>query len=91
MVSTATSRNTQIEHTKRYKGFCFTSRLCRTAEEVRVAGGKITREPAPMPGIGTKVTKVQDPDGWTLAFVDNADFLQELCSAGTLEGPTCSS
>ena len=62
---------------------------CRTAEQVRAAGYTVSREPAPVPGIGTRVTKVQDPDGWTLAFVDNGDFLQELCKADLLQGPAC--
>ena len=55
---------------------------CRTAEEVRSAGGKILQEPGAIGGIGTQVTKVADPDGWILAFVDNSDFLAELRKAG---------
>ena len=68
---------------------CSTDDVYKTAEAIRDAGGSITREPSPVPGIGTKVMKTADPDGWTLAFVDNSDFVQELCKAGKLEGPLC--
>ena len=68
---------------------CSTDDVFRSAEAMRAAGAAITREPAPVPGIGTKVMKVADPDGWTLAFVDSGDFEQELCKAGTLSGPRC--
>jgi hypothetical protein len=35
----------------------------KTAEQIRAAGGNITREPGPVPGIGTKITACTDPDG----------------------------
>ncbi|KAJ6822147.1 lactoylglutathione lyase-like [Iris pallida] len=41
-------------------------------------GGKITRQPGPIPGINTKITSFLDPDGWKVVLVDNADFLKEL-------------
>ncbi|XP_078437174.1 lactoylglutathione lyase GLX1-like [Wolffia australiana] len=41
-------------------------------------GGKITRQPGPIPGINTKITSFLDPDGWKVVFVDNVDFLKEL-------------
>ncbi|KAI0495206.1 lactoylglutathione lyase GLX1 [Dendrobium catenatum] len=41
-------------------------------------GGKITRQPGPIPGINTKVTSFLDPDGWKVVFVDHSDFLKEL-------------
>uniref|UniRef100_A0A0C9RQR9 Lactoylglutathione lyase n=1 Tax=Wollemia nobilis TaxID=56998 RepID=A0A0C9RQR9_9CONI len=55
-----------------------TDDVYRTAEAVRLAGGKITREPGPLPGISTKITACLDPDGWKTVFVDNADFFKEL-------------
>jgi len=55
-----------------------TDDVYKTAEAVRRAGGKITREPGPLPGISTKITACLDPDGWKAVFVDNADFLKEL-------------
>lgn len=55
-----------------------TDDVYKTAEAVRQAGGKITREPGPLPGINTKITACLDPDGWKSVFVDNADFLKEL-------------
>nr|BAK22529.1 glyoxalase I homolog 1 [Allium cepa] len=41
-------------------------------------GGKITRQPGPIPGINTKITSFLDPDGWKTVLVDSADFLKEL-------------
>ncbi|KAL3690199.1 hypothetical protein R1sor_016508 [Riccia sorocarpa] len=55
-----------------------TDDVYKTAEAVRHFGGKIGREPGPIPVINTKITAVFDPDGWKSVFVDNADFLQEL-------------
>lgn len=50
----------------------------KTAEDIRQAGGKITREPGPLPGLNTKILATTDPDGWKVVFVDEADFLAEL-------------
>ncbi|KAG2718397.1 hypothetical protein I3843_03G210800 [Carya illinoinensis] len=55
-----------------------TDDVYRTAEAVKLVGGKITREPGPLPGISTKITACLDPDGWKTVFVDNVDFLKEL-------------
>ncbi|TVU16907.1 hypothetical protein EJB05_32910, partial [Eragrostis curvula] len=55
-----------------------TDDVYKTAEVVRLNGGKITREPGPLPGISTKITACTDPDGWKTVFVDNIDFLKEL-------------
>eukprot|EP00250_Pteridium_aquilinum_P024438 c29078_g1_i1 orf=267-1430(-) len=55
-----------------------TDDVYKTAEAVREAGGKITREPGPLPGINTKIFACLDPDGWKSVFVDNKDFLKEL-------------
>jgi len=55
-----------------------TDDVYKTAEAVRDAGGKLTREPGPLPGINTKITAALDPDGWKTVFVDNVDFLKEL-------------
>ncbi len=45
-----------------------TDDVYKSAEAVRVTtqehGGKITREPGPIPGINTKITSFLDPDGW---------------------------
>ncbi|XP_020593985.1 lactoylglutathione lyase [Phalaenopsis equestris] len=41
-------------------------------------GGKITRQPGPIPGLNTKITSFLDPDGWKVVFVDHSDFLKEL-------------
>ena len=50
----------------------------KTAAQVEAAGGKVTRPPGPVPGIGTKITATTDPDGWKVVFVDEADFNAEL-------------
>ena len=43
--------------------------MYKTAEAIKLAGGKITREPGPVPGIKTKITLCVDPDGWkTVCF-----------------------
>eukprot|EP00249_Psilotum_nudum_P037229 c999_g1_i1 orf=253-1113(+) len=55
-----------------------TDDVYKTAEAIRKAGGKIIREPGPLPGINTKILACLDPDGWKTVFVDNADFLKEL-------------
>ncbi|KAK4481238.1 hypothetical protein RD792_012121 [Penstemon davidsonii] len=55
-----------------------TNDVYRTAEAVKLCGGKVTREPGPLPGISTKITACLDPDGWKTVFVDNIDFLKEL-------------
>eukprot|EP00246_Nothoceros_aenigmaticus_P006914 TRINITY_DN2031_c0_g1_i2.p1 TRINITY_DN2031_c0_g1~~TRINITY_DN2031_c0_g1_i2.p1 ORF type:complete len:354 (+),score=46.98 TRINITY_DN2031_c0_g1_i2:55-1116(+) len=41
-----------------------TNDVYKTAQCVRSAGGKITREPGPLQGIGTKIVAALDPDGW---------------------------
>lgn len=55
-----------------------TTDVYKTAEQIRAAGGAITREPGPVPGIGTKILATTDPDGWKYVLVDNEDFLNEL-------------
>ncbi|XP_041991051.1 probable lactoylglutathione lyase, chloroplastic isoform X2 [Salvia splendens] len=55
-----------------------TDDVYKTAEAVKLSGGKVTREPGPLPGINTKITACLDPDGWKTVFVDNIDFLKEL-------------
>jgi lactoylglutathione lyase len=44
-------------------------------------GGKITRQPGPIPGLNTKITAFLDPDGWKVVLVDHIDFLKELGKA----------
>ncbi|CAH1418843.1 unnamed protein product [Lactuca virosa] len=55
-----------------------TDDVYKSAEAVKVFGGKITREPGPLPDIDTKITACLDPDGWKTVLVDNVDFLKEL-------------
>jgi lactoylglutathione lyase len=54
----------------------------KSAEQIKAAGGKITREAGPLPGLGTKILATVDPDGWKYVLVDNQDFLKELEEAG---------
>lgn len=38
---------------------------------IKELGGKVTRQPGPIPGINTKITAFLDPDGWkTVNFLD---------------------
>ncbi|KAI9097539.1 hypothetical protein K1719_025310 [Acacia pycnantha] len=55
-----------------------TNDVYKTAEAIKLYGGKIIREPGPLPGINTKIVACLDPDGWKSVFVDNVDFLREL-------------
>jgi len=55
-----------------------TDDVYKTAQAIKKSGGKITREPAPVPGINTKITACEDPDGWRSVFVDNIDFAKEM-------------
>lgn len=55
-----------------------TNDVYKTAEAIKLGGGKIILEPGPLPGLNTKIVACLDPDGWKLAFVDNVDFLKEL-------------
>lgn len=41
-----------------------TDDVYKSAEAIRISGGKITLEPGPLPGINTKITACLDPDGW---------------------------
>ncbi|KAL5558683.1 hypothetical protein UlMin_034894 [Ulmus minor] len=55
-----------------------TNDVYKTAEAIKLSGGKIILEPGPLPGINTKITACLDPDGWKTVFVDNIDFQREL-------------
>ncbi|CAD6246969.1 unnamed protein product [Miscanthus lutarioriparius] len=59
-----------------------TNDVYKSAEAVDLAtkelGGKILRQPGPLPGINTKIASFVDPDGWKVVLVDNTDFLREL-------------
>jgi len=43
-----------------------TNDVYKTAEAIKLCGGKIIREPGPLPGINTKIVACLDPDGWKL-------------------------
>lgn len=43
-----------------------TDDVYKSAEAIKLSGGKITLEPGPLPGINTKITTCLDPDGWKL-------------------------
>ncbi|XP_020217118.1 probable lactoylglutathione lyase, chloroplastic [Cajanus cajan] len=55
-----------------------TNDVYKTAEAIKLAGGRVTREPGPAPGVRTKITSCVDPDGWKTVFADNVDFRREL-------------
>ncbi|XP_058202500.1 probable lactoylglutathione lyase, chloroplastic isoform X1 [Rhododendron vialii] len=41
-----------------------TNDVYKTAEAIKVFGGKIALQPGPLPGINTKIMACLDPDGW---------------------------
>ncbi len=43
--------------------------LYKTCEDIRVAGGTITREPGPVQGGNTQIAFVQDPDGYKIELI----------------------
>ncbi|KAL8136770.1 hypothetical protein V2J09_002771 [Rumex salicifolius] len=59
---------TVLELTYNYGVAISTDDVYKSAEAVNVVtqelGGKITRQPGPIPGINTKITSFLDPDGW---------------------------
>lgn len=48
------------------------------AKQFEDAGIAVTRAPGPVPGIGTKICAVTDPDGWKTVMVDADDFEKEF-------------
>lgn len=48
------------------------------AEQFKERGIEVTRDPGPVPGIGTKICAVEDPDGWKTVMVDENDFEKEF-------------
>ena len=59
-----------------------TDDVYKTAEAIRLSGGKITREPGPLPGINTKITACLDPDGWKTVCIlpENYFYFDSMCS-----------
>ncbi|MCB4226876.1 lactoylglutathione lyase [Mannheimia haemolytica] len=47
--------------------------IYKTIEDVRAAGGKITREPGPVLGGTTAIAFAEDPDGYKIEFIENKD------------------
>lgn len=55
-----------------------TNDVYKSGEQIKAAGGALTKEPGPVPGIGTKILATVDPDGYKYVLVDEQDFLKEL-------------
>lgn len=55
-----------------------TPNVYEAAEQMKKVGIQLTREPGPVPGIGTKICAVRDPDGWKTVLVDAEDFEKEF-------------
>lgn len=53
-------------------------------------GGKITRQPGPIPGLNTKITSFLDPDGWKVVcnFPEQSNCFKILfcCRIGVMGG-----
>ena len=50
----------------------------KAADNFTEAGIDVARKPGPVPGIGTKICAVKDPDGWKTVLVDAEDFEKEF-------------
>lgn len=66
--------------------------MYKSAEVVKLVtdelGGKITRQPGPVPGINTKITSFLDPDGWkTVSFSLLLGSYVSCCSDFMLQLP----
>ncbi|KAL6776366.1 hypothetical protein ACKKBG_A20855 [Auxenochlorella protothecoides x Auxenochlorella symbiontica] len=55
-----------------------TEDVYKTGDQIKAAGVSLLKEPGPLPGLGTKILSLTDPDGYKIVFVDTADFLKEL-------------
>ena len=40
----------------------------KTADAIKALGYEVTKEPGPLPGLGTKITASVDPDGWKVSL-----------------------
>jgi lactoylglutathione lyase len=47
--------------------------IYKTCEQVRAAGGDITREPGPVKGGTTVIAFITDPDGYKVELIERAD------------------
>ncbi|MBQ5939401.1 MULTISPECIES: lactoylglutathione lyase [unclassified Massilia] len=47
--------------------------IYKTCEQVRAAGGNITREPGPVKGGSTVIAFITDPDGYKVELIERAD------------------
>ncbi|MCP4884046.1 MAG: lactoylglutathione lyase [Flavobacteriales bacterium] len=52
--------------------------IYETCENIRQAGGKITREPGPVKGGTTEIAFVEDPDGYKIELIQNKSASQGL-------------
>ncbi|AHG77229.1 Lactoylglutathione lyase [Mannheimia varigena USDA-ARS-USMARC-1312] len=52
--------------------------IYQTIEDVRAAGGKITREPGPVLGGTTVIAFAEDPDGYKIEFIENKNATAAL-------------
>jgi lactoylglutathione lyase len=50
-----------------------TGDIHQTCEQVRAAGGKVTREPGPVKGGTTIIAFVADPDGYKIELIERLD------------------
>ena len=50
-----------------------TEDIYQTCDQVRAAGGNITREPGPVKGGATVIAFITDPDGYKVELIERAD------------------
>lgn len=52
--------------------------VAQTCEQIRKAGGKVTREAGPVKGGTTIIAFVEDPDGYKIELIENKQATQAL-------------
>lgn len=52
--------------------------VAATVEQIRLAGGKVTREAGPVKGGHTVIAFVEDPDGYKIELIENRSASQGL-------------
>ena len=50
-----------------------TADIYATCDQVRAAGGNISREPGPVKGGSTVIAFITDPDGYKVELIERAD------------------
>ena len=68
-----TSENTEYKYSLAFVGYSDESvdDVAATCDNIRQAGGKVTREAGPVKGGTTVIAFVEDPDGYKIELIEN--------------------